>query len=116
VCHLETIGRVSGQPRIVELWFAAVGDRLYFLSGGRDSSAWVRNIAAEPAVRIRFGRRWFRGHGSWIEGGPDDLLARQLLDGKYQGWREGQALSTWAHESLPVGVDLDSEDADDRAR
>jgi len=110
VCDLETIGRVSGMPRVVELWFAAVGDRVYFLSGGRDAAAWVRNIAASPAVRVRLGGRWFHGRGAWIEDPADDVVARRLLDGKYQGWREGAPLSQWARESLPVAVDLEAED------
>jgi deazaflavin-dependent oxidoreductase (nitroreductase family) len=110
VCDLETIGRVSGERRVVELWFAAAGDRLYFLSGGRDGAAWVRNIAAEPAVRVAFGPRWFRGRGAAIEGDPDEQLARRLLAAKYQGWRKGRRLSGWARESLPVAVDLEAED------
>jgi len=110
VCDLETIGRVSGRPRVVELWFAAVGDRIYFLSGGRDAAAWVRNIAANPSVRVHLGERWFRGRGAWIEGEADDQRARELLDGKYQGWRPGRSLSSWARRSLPVRVDLEAED------
>jgi len=38
VCRLETIGRTSGQPRELEIWFAADGDRVYLLSGGRDDA------------------------------------------------------------------------------
>jgi deazaflavin-dependent oxidoreductase (nitroreductase family) len=110
VCDLETIGRVSGGPRVVELWFAASGSTLYILSGGRDASAWVRNLAVQPAVRVRLGSRWFRGRARIIEGDPDEPLARRSLAAKYQGWREGRALSAWARESLPVAVDLEAED------
>jgi deazaflavin-dependent oxidoreductase (nitroreductase family) len=112
VCLLETVGRVSGQPRLVELWFAAAaaGDRVYFLSGGRDGSAWVRNIAAEPAVRLRLGDRWFRGRAAWIEGAPDDPIAREALDAKYHGWQEGRPLTRWARTALPVRLDLEGED------
>jgi hypothetical protein len=92
------------------LWFAAAGDRVYFLSGGRDGSAWVRNIAAEPAVRLRLGDRWFRGRAAWIEGASDDMLAREALDAKYHGWREGRPLTRWARTALPVRLDLEGED------
>jgi deazaflavin-dependent oxidoreductase (nitroreductase family) len=106
VCDLETIGRVTGLPRLVELWFAADGDRVYFLSGGRDRSDWVRNLAADGAVRVRIRGTWFAGTGRWIEGEADDPRARRLLDAKYHGWRDGQRLTQWATESLPVRVDL----------
>lgn len=106
VCRLETIGRTSGRPREIEIWFAADGDRVYLLSGGRDDAHWVRNLRANPSVRIRVGGRWLSGTAREIEGQPEDPQARQLLAAKYQGWREGRPLSEWAAESLPVAIDL----------
>jgi deazaflavin-dependent oxidoreductase (nitroreductase family) len=109
VCRLETIGRTSGRPREIEIWFAADGDRIYLLSGGRDDAHWVRNLRVESKVRVRIGRRWLRGVAREIEGEADEVKGRQLLGAKYQGWREGRPLSEWARESLPVRVDLSPE-------
>lgn len=106
VCRLETIGRSSGLPRGIEIWFAADGDRVYFLSGGRDRSHWVRNLRANPAVRVRVGGDWIAGVATIIEGHADEPLARELLAAKYQGWSPGRTLSEWARTSLPVRVDL----------
>jgi deazaflavin-dependent oxidoreductase (nitroreductase family) len=108
VCDLETVGRVSGRPRRIEIWFAADPDRdrIYLLSGGRDQAYWVRNLRREPRVRIRLGGRWFEGRAADIDGGPDDALARRLLAAKYEGWVEGRPLSAWARLSLPVAIDL----------
>ena len=36
----------------------------------------------------------------------EDTAARELLDGKYMGWREGRRLSSWARGALPVALDL----------
>jgi deazaflavin-dependent oxidoreductase (nitroreductase family) len=112
VCNLETIGRISGQRRLVELWFAAAPDRerIFFLSGGRDAADWVRNVAANPRVRVEVEGLWFGGVGRWIEGEADELVARRMLAAKYQDWREGRRLSAWARESLPVAVDLEALD------
>jgi deazaflavin-dependent oxidoreductase (nitroreductase family) len=106
VCDLETIGRTSGEPRVIEIWFAADGDRLYLLSGGRDDAHWVRNLRLNPSVRVRIGRRWYRGHAREIEGDPDEQHAREMLAAKYQGWSQGRRLSAWARQSLPVAIDL----------
>ncbi|HET9521305.1 MAG TPA: nitroreductase family deazaflavin-dependent oxidoreductase [Candidatus Limnocylindrales bacterium] len=108
VCDLETIGRRTGQPRRVEIWFAAdpERDRIYLLSGGRDSAHWVRNLRADGRVRVWFGDRWLDGEAADIESGPDDGLARRLLAAKYQGWVDGASLSAWARESLPIAIDL----------
>ena len=110
VCDLETIGRVSGEPRMIEIWFAAAGPRLYLLSGGRDSSHWVRNVIANPRVRLHFPQRVFTGQARPIEGEADEHVARRALAAKYEGWREGRRLSQWARTSLPVAIDLDGED------
>lgn len=109
-CYLETTGRISGRPHEVEMWFAAdpARNRLYMLSGGRDESDWVRNIRHDGRVRIRVGKATLTGNARWIEDEADDPLARRLLAAKYQGWSEGKRLSSWARNSLPVAVDLDS--------
>ncbi|MGZ8821889.1 MAG: nitroreductase/quinone reductase family protein [Aeromicrobium sp.] len=108
VCDLETIGRVSGQPRQIEIWFAAdpERDRIYLLSGGGDRAHWVLNLRKNPSVRIQIGDRWYDGVAAELEAGPDDGLARRLLAAKYQGWADGASLSVWAETSLPVAIDL----------
>ena len=47
-CYLTTTGRVSGEPREIEIWFGLEGATLYMLSGGRDRSDWVKNLLREP--------------------------------------------------------------------
>jgi deazaflavin-dependent oxidoreductase (nitroreductase family) len=108
VCDLETIGRRSGLPRRIEIWFAAdrERDRIYVLSGGRDHAHWVRNLRRNPVVRVRIDGRSYTGVAIEIEGAQDDGLARRLLAAKHQGWAEGGALSDWARNSLPVAIDL----------
>jgi deazaflavin-dependent oxidoreductase (nitroreductase family) len=106
VCRLETIGRTTGRPREIEIWFAADSDRVYLLSGGRDDAHWVRNLRVDPRARIKLGGRWFNGTAREIEGEAEDPVARRMLAAKYQAWREGQPLSEWAAESLPVAIDI----------
>ena len=62
VCHLQTIGRTSGRPRTIEIWFATDGERIYLLAGGRHHAHWVRNLLVDPSVRVRVG-------GQTLEGG-----------------------------------------------
>jgi deazaflavin-dependent oxidoreductase (nitroreductase family) len=108
VCRLVTIGRRTGEPRELEIWFAAEGDRVYLLSGGRERAHWVRNLRADPRARLRMGGRTYDGQARLIEDrtDPDDRRARELLAAKYQGWTFGRPLSDWARESLPVVIDL----------
>jgi len=108
VCQLQTRGRVSGRPRTIEIWFAVDGTRIYLLAGGRDRAHWVRNVRADPSVRVRLGGRTLEGRARAVEGERADPLARRLLAAKYQGWREGEPLSGWAAGSLPVEIELAS--------
>jgi deazaflavin-dependent oxidoreductase (nitroreductase family) len=108
VCHLQTTGRVSGRARTIEIWFAVEGTRMYMLAGGRERAHWVRNLQADPSVRIRIGGRTLDGRARTIEGEPAEPLARRLLAAKYQNWRDGDRLSGWAAGSLPVEIELGS--------
>jgi deazaflavin-dependent oxidoreductase (nitroreductase family) len=109
VAYLETVGRRTGRPHVIEIWFAADPDgrRLYMLAGGRDSSDWVLNVRENGRVRIRVAGRTFEGSARVIEGTDEELPARKLVGAKYGYWREGTDLRGWAADSLPVAIDLD---------
>jgi deazaflavin-dependent oxidoreductase (nitroreductase family) len=107
-CYLTTTGRRTGLARTIEIWFALEGDVLYMLSGGADSSDWVKNLLHDPRVSVRLGSQTRRGKARVVEEPEEDLRARRLLAAKYQGWREGRRLSGWARTALPVAVDLEA--------
>lgn len=105
--YLTTTGRVSGRVHTIEIWFALEGGVLYMLSGGGDRADWVKNIRKDPSVRIRVGTRTVVAKARILRAGTkEDARARELLDGKYQGWREGKRLSSWARGARPVAIDL----------
>ena len=106
-CYLTTVGRVTGRPREIEIWFALEGETLYMLSGGRDRSNWVRNLIREPAVTVRVGGEAFVGRARIVSPETDeDELARRLLVDKYARGRE---LDGWMRDGLPVAVDLQAD-------
>ena len=108
-CYLTTTGRRTGRAHEIEIWFGARGDTVYMLAGGGRRSDWVRNLLAEPAVRLQIGAREWAARARIVDDEIEDALARWLLAAKYQGWREGAPLSDWAARALPVAVDLPPE-------
>ena len=108
-CYLTTIGRMSGRPHTIEIWFALDGRTLYLLSGGGDRSDWVRNLRRHPEVTVRLGRRdaaEVPGNARVVDPGSDeDELARRLVTSKYQPTYGGD-LSSWRRSALPVAVEL----------
>lgn len=103
-CSLTTVGRVSGVPREIEIWFALDGTTLFMLSGGRDRSNWVKNLLREPAVTVRIAGTTLAGRARVVERPEEDRRARRLLVEKYR--RPGRELSNWERTALPVAVDF----------
>jgi deazaflavin-dependent oxidoreductase (nitroreductase family) len=106
-CYLTTIGRRTGEPHIIEIWFASESEMtIFLLSGGGDRSDWVKNLRADPSVHVRIGDREWEGNARLVEDEAEEHRARRLLASKYQAWREGKPLSGWATTALPVAIDL----------
>jgi deazaflavin-dependent oxidoreductase (nitroreductase family) len=100
--YLTTTGRVSGEPREIEIWFGLDGDTAYLLSGGGERSNWVRNLLRESRVRVRIGEETFTGRARIVDDPDEDARARELVAGKYD-----RLHSEWRRTALPVAVDLD---------
>jgi deazaflavin-dependent oxidoreductase (nitroreductase family) len=66
---LETTGRKSGQPRRTPLGGRRVGDQFWFVSEFGDKAQYVKNIQADPAVRVRLKGKWHKGIAHLV---PDD--------------------------------------------
>lgn len=107
-CYLTTTGRISGEPHEIEIWFGAHATSLYFLSGGGEDADWVKNLRATPAATARIGAVTVGGVGRIVTDADEDALARRLLAAKYERWREGRPLSSWARIALPVALDVDA--------
>jgi len=106
-CYLTTIGRVTGRPHRIEIWFAIDGDALYMLSGGGDCSDWVRNLSRDPEVTVEVGGDRFAGRARVVTDAAEDERARTLVHDKYAGTYGGD-LGGWRRSALPIAVDLQS--------
>ena len=105
-CYITTTGRVTGKPHEIEIWFGARGDTIYLLSGGGDKSDWVKNMRVQPQVEVRIGKYHFTGQVRFELDTEEETQVREMLAGKYQGWRKGRKLSEWARSALPVAIEL----------
>ncbi|MEW2620796.1 nitroreductase/quinone reductase family protein [Streptomyces sp. NPDC048106] len=66
---LETTGRVSGEPRRTPVGGRRVGGAFWLVSEFGRRSQYVRNIEADPRVRVRIRGRWHHGTARLL---PDD--------------------------------------------
>jgi deazaflavin-dependent oxidoreductase (nitroreductase family) len=80
VLLLTTYGRNSGLPRVTPLLYEQRGDTIIVASARGRSADWLRNIHANPKVRLRVGRRQFDGMAE-VSADPEkiaDYLQRQV--------------------------------------
>jgi deazaflavin-dependent oxidoreductase (nitroreductase family) len=75
VTMLETIGRKTGQPRRTAVGGRVIGNQFWMVSEHGERSDYVRNIKANPAVRVRVRGRWRSGTAHLL---PDDDAKARL--------------------------------------
>ena len=103
VSLLETTGRKSGQPRRtpVSKGLDRATDTFWIVAEMGRRAAYVRNIEADPRVRIRIGRHWRSGTAHVLAG--DDPRARQ----HHMSRLNAATVRAMGTELLTIRVDLD---------
>jgi len=102
VVILETIGRRSGQPRRVPVTRLLDGDTLWIVTEHGRKAAYVRNIEANPRVRVRAGRRWRTGTATVL---PD--YDWRALQRRMRSKLSSATVRLMGTDHLTVRVDLD---------
>ncbi len=89
--YLTTIGRVSGEPREIEIWFTEHRGRFYVIAEHGERAHWVRNIQRQPHVTVRVGDRRFEALARIVddEREPDLAAAVKRLSSAKYGWSDG---------------------------
>lgn len=97
---LETTGRTSGLPRRTPIGGRRTGNTFWLVSEYGEKSHYIRNIKADPSVRIRIRGRWYEGTAHLLP--DDDPLARLHTLPKLNS----TAVRVLGSELLTVRVDL----------
>jgi deazaflavin-dependent oxidoreductase (nitroreductase family) len=71
---VETTGRVSGNARRTVVGCHRVGETLWVVAEQGRHAGYVRNLEANPQVRLRLGRRWRPASAHIVD--ADDPVAR----------------------------------------
>ncbi len=101
VTMLETTGRKSGQPRLTAVGGSVVENKFWMVSEHGEHSDYVRNIKADPAVRVRINGRWRNGNAHLL---PDDDPRQRL---RSLPRLNGGVVRTLGTDLLTIRVDLD---------
>jgi deazaflavin-dependent oxidoreductase (nitroreductase family) len=99
---LETIGRKSGQPRQTPVGNGLRGEHFWIVTEHGYGSAYVKNIQANPRVRVNVRGEWRSGTAHIL---PDeDPYERMRLLRRHMNDTVVRAMGT---EHLVIRVDLD---------
>jgi deazaflavin-dependent oxidoreductase (nitroreductase family) len=102
VALLETTGRKSGQPRVTPVGNGLRGHEFWIVTEHGWASAYVKNIQANPRVRVKVGRRWLSGTAHILP--DDDPYERMRVLGRRANDATVRLVGT---EHLVIRVDLD---------
>ena len=89
--YLTTIGRISGKPREVEIWFCELKGKCYIVSHLFDCAQWVQNIQKNPKVSFRVGESTYEGQGRILDPSEEPELCAEVKrssEEKYT-WSDG---------------------------
>jgi len=103
---LETIGRRSGKPRLTPVGNGLDGGVFWLVSERGRRSGYVKNLVANPRVRVKVGRRWYPGTAAIID--DDDAHARRRrLDAANGLFGRADGVIFRASATIPVTVRID---------
>ena len=100
---LETTGRKTGRPRRTPVGNGLDGDTFWIVAEHGERASYVRNLRANPCVRVKTGWRWRSGSATPMP--EDDWRARQRRP--YMSKANAAIVRIMGTEPMTVRVDLD---------
>jgi len=92
VLYLTTVGRISGLPRTIEIWFVAHQGDLYLFAEHHHQTGWVKNIEKNPLVQVRIGGAELEARARILDHNLDAALWRTVQDLATQKYAWGEGL------------------------
>jgi deazaflavin-dependent oxidoreductase (nitroreductase family) len=103
---LETTGRKTGLPRTTPVGDGLEGTTFWIVAEHGRRAAYVRNLEADPRVRVRVRGHWRTGMAHVVP--DDDPRERQrLLSRRFAARLNAALVRGWGTDLVTVRIDLD---------
>ncbi|HEY4609857.1 MAG TPA: nitroreductase/quinone reductase family protein [Ilumatobacteraceae bacterium] len=103
-CDVTTIGRRTGNPHQIEIWFGIIDDTMYLISGNGAGADWYRNALVDAHVSVRLASEVHRGVARAVVDADERRRVGDLMGAKY-GWDGDDSIGltrhAWCYE-VPV--------------
>ena len=105
---LETTGRKSGKRRLTPIGNGLDGDTFWLVAEHAERCSYVKNLIADPRVRMKIKRRWYAGRATIVADDDGDHRRRELdrangIIGRF----DGVIFRAAASEPLTIRIDLE---------
>jgi deazaflavin-dependent oxidoreductase (nitroreductase family) len=108
---LETLGRKTGKPRRTPVGNGLVGDTFWIVAEHGRKAGYVRNLVADPRVRVKVRRglrmSWRSGTAHVLEADDPRERQRELAKGHPLRAINAAGVRTFGTELLTIRIDLD---------
>jgi deazaflavin-dependent oxidoreductase (nitroreductase family) len=91
VLYLTTVGRRTGLPREIEIWFVVWCERVYLFAETGEAAEWVKNIRRNPKVTVRIGEWQSDATARVLDRRTDQKLRDEVasIARRKYGWGDG---------------------------
>lgn len=107
-CDITTIGRRSGNPHEIEIWFGAIDDTMYLISGNGPTADWYRNALANPEVSVVLMGERHQGMARPVLDADERRRVGDLMGAKYL-WDGDPSINltrhAWCYEVPVLAID-----------
>jgi deazaflavin-dependent oxidoreductase (nitroreductase family) len=104
---LETIGRKSGQPRTTPVTNGLADNEFWIVTEHGSRAGYVRNIEADPRVRVKVGRRWRAGTAHFDREVTPEAALKLIVDQNPATRRNADVIRKVHTNMRVIRVDLD---------
>ena len=108
-CDIVTIGRVSGDPHELEIWFGVMDGLMYLISGNGTGADWYRNLLANPDVVVKLAGEEHVGHARTVDDPDERRACGRLMGSKYEWDGDpsiGLSYDAWCHDVPAVAIEF----------
>jgi hypothetical protein len=101
--YLTTKGRRTGNPHMVELWFAIADGRVYLSHEGKTTD-WMKNILKDNHVEFKIRGNRYAGRAKIVGRGDAFEKGKNALYHKYYGKASKDVIDDWFSESAVIEI------------
>jgi deazaflavin-dependent oxidoreductase (nitroreductase family) len=109
-CDIVTVGRVSGEPHEIEIWFGVLDGAMYLISGNGPGADWYRNMLAHPEVVVKIAGEEHVGRARDVTDPEERQRCGDLMGAKYVWGGDpsiGLTYTAWCYDVPAIAIGFD---------